>query len=127
MIVPKLRVKLDWAARMSDDSTLRTCGLWNFYRLNEPAFDQVAYSIYTEYCNLLRKAAQRSGAGSVLPFTLADCQKFSEKAIVKYPIYWKLRVKSTLNPSEKQGCYNALAHYLVQKSWSSLVSQNPCR
>jgi hypothetical protein len=126
MIGSELRVKLDRAARMSDDSTLRTCGLWNFYRANEAAFNQVAYSIYTEFCNGLRRAAQKSGATSVPPFTLADCQNFSEKAIVKYPIYWRLRVKSSLNPSEKQGCYNTLARYLVQKSWNSLVNQNPC-
>lgn len=111
---------------MSDDSTLRTCGLWNFYRANEAAFDQTAYSIYAEFCNGLRQTARKSGVGSIPPFTLADCQNFSEQAFVKYPIYWRLRVKPSLNPSEQQGCYNALARYLVQKSWNSLVSQNPC-
>lgn len=106
---------------MSDDSALRTCGLWNFYRANRAEFDKFASSIYAALCDL-RQAAQRSGAGMVVPPTLAECQDFCEKSIDRFPYYGRLRIKPSLNSSE---CYTALARYLIRNSWNT-VSQNPC-
>jgi hypothetical protein len=126
MILSNLREKLNRAEYMSDDSTLRACGIWNDYRANRTAFDQFASSVYSMLCDSQRQVAQKSGSRTVIPPTLADCQDYCEKSIDRLPIYRRLRIKSSLNPSEKQECYTALARYLVENSWNSIISQNPC-
>lgn len=127
MIFSKLPVKLSRVERMSDDSTLRTCGLWNFYRTNKVEFDKFAGKIYTTQCDAKRQAAQQAGiTAAVDPPTLAECQEFCEQSLHLLPFYGKLRITSSFNPSTTQSkCFGALARYLVENSWNT-ISQNPC-
>lgn len=123
MILSKLRVKWNRVERMSDDSTLRTCGLWNFYRTNKAEFDKFAGVIYTKQCTALRQTSQKSGIGTVNTPTLAECQVWSAKLLPSFLNSGKFKSAHLL---AEPNCYTVLAHFLVKNSWNALVSQNPC-